>query len=150
MGDCRRFTVLAEFVARNFPPEEFQKVADVAGGSGQLSIELNKKGYNSTLIDPRKKVLKGISHKRKCWKSSMSDDYDLIVGLHPDETTEELCNSTYFRPIVLVPCCKHWKGIESHGSHSQKETVRRFFSKNRIVYRETVLKINGKNTVFWT
>jgi len=160
MGDNRRFEVLAQFTERNFPPP--LRIADVAGGQGNLSFILTQKGYDCTVIDPRKTNLskkerrlsnrKGIrfARIRKEFNATMVLDYDLIIGLHPDEATEAICNAARDRPCIIVPCCRYWHGMESHGSPNMAETIRRSFRKNRVQWWETTLKMNGKNLVFVT
>lgn len=147
MGDNRRFKLVADFIDRNFPLPKYKRILDVAGGvKGFLTRELLKRGYDSTNIDLRASA-GGI---RESYKKEMGVDYDLVVGLHPDSATEEICKTSLAKPIVLIPCCKFWEGVESHGSPNQAETVRRFFKRAKIIYRETVLKMRGKNVVFWT
>ncbi len=46
MGDNRRFEVTARFIADNYRP---CRVADVAGGRGNLSKELTKHGFECTV-----------------------------------------------------------------------------------------------------
>jgi len=160
MGDDRRFEVLADFVQRKFPPP--LKVADVAGGQGNLSFILTQKGYDCTVIDPRKTNLskkerqlsnrKGICFRRVRSKfcSDMAQGFDLIIGLHPDQATEEICHAAKFRPTIIVPCCKYWEGIESHGSASLPDTIRKFLRQGGIDWWETLLAMSGKNLVFVT
>lgn len=160
MGDSRRFEVVADFVQRNFPPP--QKTADVAGGQGCLSYILAQNGYDCSVIDPRKTDLskkerqlsrrKGIQFNRirSKFNANMAEEYDLIIGLHPDEATEEICQAAKVKPVILVPCCKYWNGIENHGSPGLAETIRHFFKKNKIEWWETLLRMNGKNLVFVT
>lgn len=102
MGNRHRFEVVADFVQRNFPPP--LSIADVAGGQGNLSFILAQKGYDCTVIDPRNTGLsknerrlsrrKGIrfGHARKEFAPEMAAGFDLIIGLHPDEATEAICN----------------------------------------------------------
>jgi len=158
VGDERRFDVLANFVQRNFPPP--LKVADVAGGQGNLSFILAQRGYDCTVIDPRKtglsKKKRQISRRKRIqfrqihseFHAEMTEDYDLIIGLHPDQATEEICYAAKIRPVILVPCCKYWNGIENHGAASLSDTIRKFFRQNKIEWWETLLEINGKNLVF--
>lgn len=148
MGDNRRFKVVADFVERNYPIAKYRSIADVAGGAkGFLTRELRKRGYDSENIDPRASAFDG---ERKLYKREMAMVYDLVVALHPDGATEEVCKTANTKPIILIPCCKFWQGVESHGSPNQAETVRRFFKKMRISYQETILRMRGKNTIFWT
>ena len=168
MGDKRRFSVLADFIVRNFPPSRFPAVADIAGGTGMLSLELLHRGYSTTVIDPRKS---GLSHKvrkrekKRALKTGRLlqptyirspicetdlSEFDLLIGLHPDEATEPIARAARERPVVLVPCCSKDFGITSHGSPNATETVRRIWRGMKINWRETLLPITGKNVVLWT
>lgn len=145
MGDRCRFAILASFIERNFPPSRFPRVADVAGGTGMLSLELLRLGYRATVIDPPRSGLpKGVrkQERKGALKSGrlltpMFDnkpvgqadlsDFDLLVGLHPDEATEPLVYLAQQTPVVLVPCCNKGFGIASHGSPNATDTVRRIW-----------------------
>jgi len=117
MGDRNRATILAEFIMRNWTP---CRVADVAGGQGNLSMWLALHGYECTVIDPRKTKLSRaertqtrrsglrIGRLRQMYVSSMASDYDLVIGLHPDGATRELALSAPTVPVVIVPCCNMW------------------------------------------
>jgi predicted RNA methylase len=48
---------LASFVQRNFPQTRFPRVADVAGGTGMLALELIRLGYSAVVVDPRRSGL---------------------------------------------------------------------------------------------
>ena len=159
MGDSRRFEVLAKFIMKNFVP---CSVADVAGGQGYLSFALTQHGYSCTVIDPRKTNLskkerqiarcKNIEFRRlqKEFEPEMAYEYDLIVGLHPDQATEAICEAALIKSCIIVPCCQYWSGIENHGSPNLAETIRRKFRRNGVKWWETFLKMNGKNLVFVT
>lgn len=168
MGDDRRFEVLAEFVARNFPSARFPRVADVAGGTGMLSMELLRRSYSPTVIDPRRSGLPKRVRKQER-KSALKtgrllrpkflnvevveadlSEFDLLVGLHPDEATEPLARLATQKPVVLVPCCNKGFGVMSHGSPNAADTVRRIWKSLGVPYRETLLPITGKNVVLWT
>lgn len=142
MGDSNRFQVMANFIKRNFRP---CRIADVAGGEGQLTKILNSMGFNSIVIDPRK-IKNNVPHIRSCYKNNMDDDFDLIIGLHPDEATETICHSS--KPFIIVPCCDHWQGIEKHGASNLYITIERFFHKHKIKYQIIYLPITGKNIAY--
>lgn len=168
MGDDRRFAILASFVERNFPPSRFPTVADVAGGTGLLALELIRRGYRATVIDPRRSGLPG--HIRKQERKAalktgrllrptyMQADvchadlsgFDLLVGLHPNEATEPIARLAKQKPVVLVPCCNKGFGIVSHGSPNATDTVRRIWQGLGVQWRETQLPMTGKNVVLWT
>ena len=158
MGDPNRFQVFSQFVARNFSP---CKVADVAGGIGLTSHYLNLLDFQSTVIDPRR-----IQHSnnipisyyhftqlkriRSEFNASMIPDYDLIVGLHPDQATEVIVHASRHVPIAVVPCCNFWTGVEDHGSPSLVSTISLCLNKHDIPFRQTALPMSGKNIVIWT
>ena len=158
MGDPRRFDVTAKFIATNFPPP--RRVADVAGGQGNLSLLLVERGYDCSVIDPRKTALSKRERRhsrrqrlaferiRAQFQPEMAEGFDLVVGLHPDGATEAICHAALVCPVVLVPCCKYWQGMESHGSPSLVETVRRCFRRLRVEWWETFLPMSGKRLVF--
>ena len=111
------------------------QVLDIAGGKGQLSIELSVVGQiPSTIIDPlirkRGKQLIPKQMKRiqkvngpipnfisKAFQNnihnSMNEMEQLIkhatclVGLHPDQCTEDILDVAlqYNKPVAIVPCC---------------------------------------------
>ena len=140
MGDSRRFDVTAAFIAKNFRP---CRVADVAGGKGEMSTALRKYGFDCTVIDTRK----GAGRCAK-FTLAMVTDYDLLVGLHPDGATETLAQAALSgKPVVIVPCCQFWQGIDSHGATGMVDTIRRYWRKHKIDFWETQLKMNGKNVV---
>ena len=144
MGDPRRFDVVASFIGRNFPVQRYPCVADVAGGKGDLKRLLIEKGYKSKTFDSR-------WGKHGYFFRRMAEEWNLIVGLHPDGATEEIAHSALTTPVVLIPCCHlGWNGPESHGSPSMTETVRRLWRRLRVPYRETLLNMSGKNVVLWT
>jgi hypothetical protein len=158
MGDRRRFEVFAEFILRNSKPCH---VADVAGGQGYLSLILAQHGYDCTIIDPRNTNLSAPDRKSarsnhvslrrtKCkFIAEMAQGYDLVVGLHPDGATYELCRAAKVCRTMIVPCCKMWEGdLANHGSPSLDETIRRFWRRIGIEWWETELKMSGKNRIF--
>jgi hypothetical protein len=145
VGDPNRFKITAEFIRKNFKP---CTVADVAGGKGLLSLELAKFGFDCTVIEtnprPQNHSIKNLKGK---FTPQMAANFDLVVGLHPDQATHAICESAKAgHKVVLVPCCFYWQGINSHGDISH--TIRKYLAKYKIPYFETQLKMNGKNLVF--
>lgn len=112
MGDRRRFEEAAKFIQRNY--KRGLNILDVAGGSGELSKLLSTLGYHMTIVDPKLTIAKNdclkhsITTIRKLFTMNFDiSEYDLVVGLHPDEATEiiiKLCAS-FQKPFVVVPCC---------------------------------------------
>lgn len=159
MGDSRRFLLTAEFIRSHFAP---CRVADVAGGTGMLSYYLTLWGFDCTVIEPcisdfakdaRQDVSRKLLHIARIREKFTPElaalhSFDLLVGLHPDQATEPLCHAAISSPAVIIPCCKFWQGVESHGSPSMLETCRRFLRKNNVAFWETTINMNGcKNVI---
>ena len=110
MGDNRRFDLFAKVVAKNFPPKNVSAVADIAGGKGQLQIFLRRLGYHQVVtFDNRKKEhrLKGVMFQRQFFGQQVNSQFDLLLGLHPDEATDVIIVEAARRrvPFVVCPCC---------------------------------------------
>lgn len=111
--------MVARFVARRFPRPETTTVLDVAGSTGVLGYHLAEHGYTVTVIDPRRKAVRRryrkaaqkagfISRLRYERRPLRADDAaDLLVGLHPDEATEDIVRQAVRLRVgfVVVPCC---------------------------------------------
>lgn len=160
MGDRNRFQVTADFIALNFSQ---CRVADVAGGTGQLSFLLAQRGFTCDIVDPRETDLPKesrvlarrsrlpIRRIQSNFGHEMAEQYDLAVGLHPDGATLEICHSAKYVPVVIVPCCKiNFNDICTHGADNLTDAVRRYFKREHIPFWESTLKMQGKNTVFVT
>ena len=106
-GDPQRFEVVADFVAARFP--EARTAVDVGGGQGMLARLLSKRhNIACDVVDPRGWVLRGVSSRAEEYVATMSDYYDVIIGLHPDEALRQVVASGGCRPVVVVPCCNFW------------------------------------------
>lgn len=106
MGDRVRFKVAAKAISQNFP--KVKTILDVAGGRGELQLELNKLGFDTITIDKvsRKKQNCAIQFKNRYFTDG-EIDADLYVGLHPDGATETIIDLATKRnkPFFVVPCC---------------------------------------------
>lgn len=153
VGDHNRALVLAEFVMRNFQP---CTVADVAGGQGNLSMWLALHGYDCTVIDPRnttfskrwraqvKRNRLHIKRLRREYCAAMAQDYELVIGLHPDGATRELALSVQIAPaVVIVPCCNMWaRGQDVSG------LIEDTWNRLGATWWSTQLPMGGKNVVY--
>ena len=121
--DKRRFRAFAEFIRTTYP--QIGKVADVAGGHGNLSFFLRELGYDATIIDSREihlpRWMKRILRKESVKQGRLVEipravgnvedldlqAFDLLVGLHPDEATEYILRTAikYDKDFAIVPCC---------------------------------------------
>jgi hypothetical protein len=152
MGDSKRFDLFAEYIARNFPVSKYKRVADIAGGQGYLQQALRKLSYDVTTFDKRHKHVKSnkIQYKFKYFDSSIKDDYDLLVGMHPDEATDIIIAEAIKRniPFVVVPCCIKPTVTTFKGQQDYKAWVNhlKFFAMRQGYHvEEYQLKMAGKN-----
>ena len=113
MADNQRNRIFAEFLRRQFSNHP-KSILDVACGDGRLTVALSKVFSFSEVVgvDPKPggnkgkaKFLRGLFPERV-----KVEQYDLIVGMHPDGATwpivEESCKRRI--PFAVVPCClKH-------------------------------------------
>lgn len=109
MSDNRRNTIFADFIKRQFPDTE--SILDVASGDGRLAKKLaTLYPFAKVLaIDPKPR---GNKQHIRFLRGTFPDrikvgEYDLIVGMHPDEATwpivEESCRHRI--NFAVVPCC---------------------------------------------
>lgn len=108
MGDRRRFDIFAKAIAKRYPL--WFRIADVAGGKGYLQLALKEQGFKDvTTFEP--KVRKQRMRKGKfCWRefnNNIENEFDLLVGLHPDEATDVIIIEAAKKriPFAIVPCC---------------------------------------------
>lgn len=110
-GDPNRFMATADAVA-GYYGNSVTYIADVAGGQGMLARLLNKRGYVAEVIDPRGWTLVGVPSRQEEYLAGMADYYDLIVGLHPDQTLRDVVMSALHRSVFVVPWCNFWSSTE--------------------------------------
>ena len=145
-GDTKRFDVVADFVIRRFSGKA-QYVADVAGGKGMLTRILSKKGnFVCELIDPRPIALKGINHRKEDFSADMSDFYDLLVGLHPDEATRELAKAALIKPVIMIPCCNFWDD-QKLGTEELLSAIEDFYRQNSVKFERIALNFKGPKNI---
>lgn len=141
-GDPDRFQTIVDFVLDKYG-KKVRYIADVAGGQGMLSRMLNKKGYESEVIDPRGYTLKGVLSRTEGYKSDMADYYDLIIGLHPDEAIQEVAHSALIRPTLLVPCCNFWDRTQKLGRDELLKSIEKYYDDNDVRYKKIILDFKG-------
>lgn len=131
-GDPARFPVVADFISNHFG-QSVKFVADVAGGQGALSRILNKKfNYDSEVIDPRGNTVKGVESRSECFAASGADYYDLVIGLHPDEATQEIALSALVTKTMIVPCCNFWDRSKRLGTEALIDELELFYSEHGV------------------
>jgi hypothetical protein len=148
MGDNHRFEIVSSYIIRNFKP---CKVADIAGGQGELSKCLTQAGFDCTVIDPcHPHPQKNVRRIKGCFVENMAVDYDLLIGLHPDEATEPICKAAklYRKPAVIVPCCNHFSGEWKMRSGDTPTVVKMYLESIHVQFRYAYLKMKGMNVAF--
>jgi len=163
MGDPNRHHTLAAEILRQFPPAQFPRVADVAGGQGRLSLLLAAAGYSPTVFDLRATDLPKRERKdvrigkrpgfarlqRRFDPGQDARDFDLVVGLHPDGATEAIVHAADYAAVLCVPCCNYWVGPEIAG-RSVVEAIRHVWHDRDIQWSEKTLPMSGANLVLAT
>lgn len=147
MGDKSRFKVFADFIARNYKP---CKVADVAGGKGILSWELQKRGFEPTIIDPRVRFnIQRFKAIRSLFKEEYVQDFDLLIGMHPDGATEPIVKyaNKYNKKFAVVPCCV--MPVDKNKKYDDNSWLKylKYLAGGNI--KEAQLKMSGKNVVLF-
>lgn len=108
MGDVQRFDLLANLIDLHFPDRN-ARIADIAGGKGQLQAALRARGYRNILsIDKRPSYARGRSMYRYGWFDwRTTEAFDVVVGMHPDEGTDHIVKygRTHGVPWIVCPCC---------------------------------------------
>ncbi len=164
MGDGRRFRVFAEFITQQFP--DARKVADIGGGRGLLSVELQRVGFESVVIDPRrvenlprrirKEIRKEALRSGKLTNIAKAEiqieqmdlsSFDLAVGMHPDQATEHIVRESVQAavPFAIVPCCV----MPIDGLGRTFEVWLEYLASLAQGSRTARLQISGRNTVLY-
>lgn len=146
-GDPKRFEVLADYIASNYK-HRVKTIADVAGGQGMLSRILAKKyNFDSEVVDTRKYVLVGVRHRQEEYTPKMTNYYDLIVGLHPDQATRAVAESALTVPTILIPCCNYWSKEEKLGRDALLAKIAEYYDENNITYKKVTFDFEGPKNI---
>lgn len=119
MGDPKRFDVFGKHIAKELPLNKV-KIADVAGGKGYLRLSLNEKGFsNVETWDQRSKHIKG-NQRHSLFSYEKAPEYDVVVGMHPDEATDHLILYAGIRRriAIICPCCIKPNATAYWGRHN--------------------------------
>lgn len=154
MGDPRRFNLMADLIAENFP-DKAAAIADVAAGKGHLKAALYLRGYRKvTAWDRRRKLAKA----RPGQRFQLFDyrnaprDYRLVVGMHPDEATDQiiLYAAKHRVPFVVCPCCIKPSATAYDGAPTfaaWANHLRALAAAGRMALEEIALPMEGRNLV---
>lgn len=153
MGDSRRFDLFAKLISKNFPVRIYPRVADIAGGKGYLQLALKEHGYSKVItFDRRHRQVRRIKRKYAFFSKEIDGDFDLLVGMHPDEATDIIIVEAYRRqiPFCICPCCVMPSAIIYWGKHSYIDWIEHLVReavKRKYGVVQVVLKMTGKNIV---
>jgi hypothetical protein len=145
-GDPDRFEVIADFVSDRYG-KKIKHIADVAGGQGMLSRMLNKKNYESEVINPRGYTLKGVASREEEYKSDMADYYDLVIGLHPDEAIRPVAESALVRPTLLVPCCNFCDRTQKLGREELLKAIEKYYDEDSVFHERITFNFKGPHNI---
>lgn len=160
MGDPARFERFAEFIARNVTDRR-ARIADVAAGKGALTFALLRHGFSHVVPfepEPRRGgQVTRLGMRVECFEPSFARDFDVLVGMHPDEATDcILCAAAEHGTLAIVrPCCpkpsawpyagaRRWdtSSFDAWETHLVQASTERGLS-----VWETSLPIRGRNHV---
>jgi hypothetical protein len=161
MGDSRRFDLFARFVANQVRPSirGDLRVADVAAGKGYLSWALREHGFIKVVpFEPHPRrggQVRRLGIRAQEFTPTMAQDFDLIVGMHPDEATDcMLSGAALHRKMVIVcPCCVRpnaWSYSGARNSHV--DWRRHLINRSRqsgLELNQGALKMTGANALLW-
>ncbi len=104
MADKRRFVLFADLVVERFPSA--RRIFDIAGGMGQLNVELTSRGRDILTFDSRHKHLP-VRFAERRFGLDEPCECDLVIGLHPDGATRVIVEYAVRHrvPFAIVPCC---------------------------------------------
>lgn len=104
MADKRRFELLAELVAREFPTAK--RAFDIAGGMGKLNAALTTRGVDVVTFDKRWKH-DDVKYAQRLFTLDEPCACDVVVGMHPDGATRIIVEYAHRHrvPFAIVPCC---------------------------------------------
>lgn len=121
-----RAKIFAKWLVENMDIDKNDIVLDIAGGKGLLSMELARTARSKCIVvDPLIRKRPNMKHLEKMQAplpkflsesfynnaetvhSSMAKSSTLLVGLHPDECTEDILEVALKcdKSVAIVPCC---------------------------------------------
>lgn len=146
-GDPDRFPVIVNLIYERFVPE-VKYVADVAGGQGMLTKLLTKKlNLECEVIDPRGYRIRNVPGQETEFKAEGASYYDLVVGLHPDEATQQIAMSALVTRTILVPCCNFWDRSQRLGTVPLVEAIEKFYREHEVHWERIKLDFRGPKNI---
>jgi len=155
MSDDQRNNVFAEFLRRQIPQSP-SNVLDVACGDGRLCVALSKIFPTANVVGIDLKP-RGNKRRIKVLKGRFPDriknigEYDLFVGMHPDDATWPIVQESCKRKILfaVVPCCVLHAPSAFDGGDMYKwvQYISHYATNNGMRVVNQVLRMRGANHV---
>lgn len=160
MGDRRRFDLFARFIANQVPKSirGDVRVADVAAGMGALSFALREHGFRKiTPFEPsprRGGQVRRLGIRAQLFDAEAAREFDLIVGMHPDEATDCILDGAAAagKMAIVCPCCAKPTAWTYWGQRSTAPWLRHLMAQSALRglnLSRTVLPMSGANHVLW-
>jgi hypothetical protein len=158
MGDLRRFTVFADFIAEHVRDRSV-RIADVAAGKGALTWALRERGFRHIVpFEPaprRGGQVTRLGMQVRDFRPELAEGFDLLVGMHPDAATDCILDGAARSgaSVVVSPCCVRpnvWTYWGSRRSHRQWHDHLVLQAARRGLRLQTDrLRMTGANAVMW-
>lgn len=153
MGDPRRFHMMAEAVAEIWPDQNI-RYADIAAGKGYLRSALYQLGYQNGICFDKRPNKAGRKHYQyRYFDRHVRNEFDLLLGMHPDEATDIIITEAARRqiPFVIVPCCAYPTVSTFWGSQRDYKGwmhhIACYAERLGFDLKEQHLRISGRNTM---
>lgn len=150
--------MLADFVAEHVPRSA--RIADVAAGKGHLSLALRERGFTKIVaFEPKPRgalsAVAGLPLRAQPFLMDHAKGFDVLVGCHPDEATEEIiCGAgRHGVRMFLLPCCIKPTRSVMWTKHNQKgwiEHLLKLAHMHGLRPERKALPIVGRNILLWT
>jgi hypothetical protein len=147
-------------------------VADIGGGKGLLAFLLTKEGWTCTVIDPFDQVLKhkykdfqlgrrvklsademlGVNRISGVFDTSMTEKFDLLVGLHAHGSNIKIIQSAtnYKIDFAILPCCVIDEPVEKVSGINWLNSLFEYAQNLGLNPKKAVLNFAGQRTVIYT
>lgn len=149
MGDSKRFHIFSNFISDlDFPKNS--KIADVAGGKGYMRLAMNEKGFkNVETWDLRSNRIKG-KQRFQLFNYQNAPEYDIVMGMHPDEATDHLILYAGIRRkiAIICPCCVKPNATAYWGQNSYNSWLEHLYKlgeRYNLEITQKKMPFNGRN-----
>jgi len=155
MGDNARHREFAREIVRRYP--RATRLADVAGGKGELQACLRRLGRHAVTFDRRqgRKSRPTMRYVYGFFGPEIAEQFDAVVGMHPDAATDVIIAEAARRrvPFAVVPCCvmpvmSDYGGRRADGDQWFAH-LREYARGLGFRVSESRLPITGRNRALW-